>query len=524
MSNENAPVQHTTKATRRDFLQGALAVTGALAANGIAPPPAAAQPKQKRPNIVYFLGEGQRADCLSIAGHPILKTPNHDRIGARGHALQQCLLHQRPLRPRARRRAHRHVLPFHRRALQRSTSTSRCPPTFRSSLTFSRRPATRSPSSAKSTCPTASKTATGTTTSATTIPRNNYANPFFKEGRNGNVGPEQRYHNVYPDDLTTDRALAWLDQDRGDKPFCLLVWFVAPHEPFFRPRRHLDLYNGVTIPKPDTFDDDLKGYPGKPKGFIDAENKIGTTPSHPACGSLEGIDEGLLRRPRRRRREHRPRLHAISKKKNILDDTAILHTSDHGYFLGEWRMFDKRLMHEPSIRVPLMLRYPKRVPAGTVRDEMILDIDIAPTLLDLAGVPIPAHMQGKSMLPLANSSRPRLPQGVVLRVLRVAQPGERRTPPRHSHRALQTHPLRHGLSPKGSSSTTSKPTPPRRNNLYNKPEHVQTPDPPHRTPGSPTDQLSRTPKDLTTTEAVILSKAQRAKSKDLHFARSAQKS
>jgi len=92
--------------------------------------------------------------------------------------------------------------------------------------------------------------------------------------------------------------------------------------------------------------------------------------------------------------------------KKILDDTAIVHTSDHGYFLGEWRMFDKRLMHEPSIRVPLMMRYPKRIPAGSVRKETALDIDLAPTFLDLAGVPAPAHMQGKSLLPLARASDP----------------------------------------------------------------------------------------------------------------------
>ena len=92
--------------------------------------------------------------------------------------------------------------------------------------------------------------------------------------------------------------------------------------------------------------------------------------------------------------------------KKLLDDTAIVQGSDHGYFLGEWRSFDKRFMHEPSIRVPLMIRYPKRIPAGTVRDEMVLDTDLAPTFLDLAGVPVPAHMQGKSVLPLVKEPDP----------------------------------------------------------------------------------------------------------------------
>jgi arylsulfatase A-like enzyme len=63
-------------------------------------------------------------------------------------------------------------------------------------------------------------------------------------------------------------------------------------------------------------------------------------------------------------------------------------------------------MHEPSIRVPLQIRYPKRIPAGTVRKEMVLDTDLAPTFLDLAGVPIPAHIQGKSVLPLAKQADP----------------------------------------------------------------------------------------------------------------------
>ena len=89
-----------------------------------------------------------------------------------------------------------------------------------------------------------------------------------------------------------------------------------------------------------------------------------------------------------------------------LDNTAILHSSDHGYFLGEFRMFDKRLMYEPSIRVPMMIRYPKSIKAGSVRKEMVLDIDIAPTLLEIAGVKPRNEMQGKSMVKLANAGDP----------------------------------------------------------------------------------------------------------------------
>jgi arylsulfatase A-like enzyme len=236
-------------------------------------------------------------------------------------------------------------------------------------------------------------------------PGNNYANPLFKEGRKGHIGVERQFHDIYPDDLATDRAIQWLGEDRGNKPFCLLLWFVAPHEPFFRARRHLDLYRGVTTSVPESFNDDLRGYPGKPGCFIEAKNKIGTTYSHPACSSLESIVKnyysGLVAMD-----ENIGRVLSHLETKQQLDDTAIIHTSDHGYFLGEWRMFDKRLMHEPSIRVPLMIRYPGRIPAGTLRTEMVLDTDLAPSFLDLAGVPIPRHMQGKSLLPLATERDP----------------------------------------------------------------------------------------------------------------------
>src|SRR3984885_13995392 len=74
----------TGGASRREFLQGSLAVAGTVLASGLAPSSAVAQAKPKRPNLIFFFGEGQRADALSIAGNKILKTPNHDRIGSEG--------------------------------------------------------------------------------------------------------------------------------------------------------------------------------------------------------------------------------------------------------------------------------------------------------------------------------------------------------------------------------------------------------------------------------------------------------
>jgi arylsulfatase A-like enzyme len=234
-------------------------------------------------------------------------------------------------------------------------------------------------------------------------PDTDFYHPVMYEGRNGQFkGPEK--YSGYADDLITDRALEWLKQKR-EKPFCLCLWFQAPHAPFYRARRDLDLYNGIRIPKPDTFDDDLKGYPGKPRAFADADNKIGTTIlSTDDPRSLEELVKdyyaGLVDVDR-----NIGRLFDWLTDTGQLDDTVILHSSDHGFFLGEWRMYDKRFMHEPSIRVPMIIRYPRAFAAGRVVDQMVLNIDIAPTLLELAGLPSPSRVQGKSMVKLGKGEQ-----------------------------------------------------------------------------------------------------------------------
>jgi arylsulfatase A-like enzyme len=473
MSNSNELAVGTEAATaaggtsRRDFIEGSLAAVGAVLASSVAQSALSAPPPAKRPNLVFFLGEGQRADALSIAGNPILKTPNHDRIGREGMRFENAYC-----------------------------TNALCAPARAAELTgmYSRSTGALSNADLNIPLPSDIPLFTDLLHSAGyevailgkvhfqngaeerywdyyfghNDPSNDYANPFFKEGRKGEIGPEKQYHNVYPDDLTVDRALAWLEEDRGDKPFCLLVWFVAPHEPFFRPRRHLDLYRGTLTPKPETFDDDLKGYPGKPKGFVDAENKLGTTPSHPACGSLDGVMKnyyaGLVAVD-----ENVGRILSYLEEKNILDDTAVVHTSDHGFFLGEWRLFDKRLMHEPSIRVPLMVRYPKRITAGTVRREMALDIDLAPTFLDLAGVPTPPHMQGKSLMPLAMAPDPSFRNEWYYEY--YEWPNPEKVPPCRGIRTDRYKLIQYTLGPQEFELYDLQADPKETNSLYGKPEH-----------------------------------------------------
>jgi arylsulfatase A-like enzyme len=103
---------------------------------------------------------------------------------------------------------------------------------------------------------------------------------------------------------------------------------------------------------------------------------------------LASVDEGLGRI-----------LDALDAKK-LADDTIVIFTSDNGFFWGEHQLADKRAAYEESIRVPLLVRYPRLIKPGSKFGETALNIDIAPTLLQLAGAPIPKDVQGRSLVPL----------------------------------------------------------------------------------------------------------------------------
>jgi arylsulfatase A-like enzyme len=234
-----------------------------------------------------------------------------------------------------------------------------------------------------------------------------YYRPVLIESRRGVAQPPKEYRG-YVDDIIAARAIEWLNRKRT-RPFCLFVWFIAPHAPFYRPRRLLDLYNGVRIPKPSTFDADLKGYPGKPLAFKNAYNKIGTTVlGDDDPRSLEELVKdhyaGVVNND-----EDAGKIMDVIEKAGILDDTVIVLSADHGFFLGEWRFYDKRFMHEPSIRVPLSIRYPRLIKPGLTASEMALNIDIPPTILELAGVKTPdwrQWIQGRSLVPFMRGTSP----------------------------------------------------------------------------------------------------------------------
>ena len=87
-------------------------------------------------------------------------------------------------------------------------------------------------------------------------------------------------------------------------------------------------------------------------------------------------------------------------------NTVVVYTSDQGFFLGDHGWFDKRLMYEESLTMPMLVRFPKTVPAGSVCDDIALNVDFAPTFLELAGTEVPSSIQGSSLVPLLAGERP----------------------------------------------------------------------------------------------------------------------
>lgn len=211
----------------------------------------------------------------------------------------------------------------------------------------------------------------------------------------------------YITDILTNKAISWLKEKRDpNKPFSLNLWHKAVHQPHLPAPRHNDLYNSENLPTPpyDTHKETFKGKPQwqrkKTFGFDWKKNlpiplelpekkwPINYDRNMDLLRCLSAIDESL------------GSVLATLEQMGELDNTVIIYSSDNGYFMGEHTFLDKRLAYENSMRVPMLIRYPKLIKPNTIIDEQCLNIDMAPTILTLAGIEKPDYMQGVSMVNL----------------------------------------------------------------------------------------------------------------------------
>jgi arylsulfatase A-like enzyme len=340
----------------------------------------------QRPNFIIMMTDDQRADALSCAGNTILKTPNIDRLAAEGMRFKNMFVTNALCAP-SRATLMTGLYSHAHTVIDNKENQRRVPQEIPLLSDQLRAAGYEVAFCGKSHQAGAFRDRTWDYYFGYRG-QGQYLNPLIAEGTN--TKDERR--QGYMDDLVTDKAVAWLRQKR-EKPYCLFLFFKAPHRSWVRAPRHKDLFDDVTVPKPALWDADRNA---KPRAFADAQNLIGAFDDvkdyqkfiKDYYATIAAVDDNVGKV-----------LEALDELKQA-DNTLVMYTSDNGFFTGEWQAFDKRLMHEPSIRVPLLVRYPKLIKPGSTSEKMVINVDIAPTVLAAAGVKSSHPQHGLSVLPL----------------------------------------------------------------------------------------------------------------------------
>ena len=226
-----------------------------------------------------------------------------------------------------------------------------------------------------------------------------------------NVDGERVNAKGYTTDLLTDYVERFIERP-SDQPFLVYLAHKAIHpnviqkddgslvpipgQPggFVAAERHRGRYAGRPMPRRASAFKPPLGKPAllRPVEGLPPLGRETATTDEEIRGRIEmllGVDDSL------------GRILATLEKQRVLDDTVVVFTSDHGYFYGEHGLNEeRRLAYEETIRIPLLIRYPRRVAANVTRSQMVLSIDLAPTLLELAGVQPGADLQGRSLIPV----------------------------------------------------------------------------------------------------------------------------
>ncbi|MDO5644961.1 MAG: sulfatase [Dermabacter sp.] len=232
------------------------------------------------------------------------------------------------------------------------------------------------------------------------------------------IGPDgERVVDGYATDIVTDLSLDWLERRDPEKPFALLVHHKAPHRPWVPDSKHQHLYPAGSIPEPETFFDDHSGLSSAVQQLTmsiadDLTERDIKEPTPPELEGPEKVRERASWKYQRYMRDYLQCVQAIDDNvgrlldrldaEALADDTIVVYCSDQGFFLGDHGWFDKRLMFEQSLQMPVVIRWPAEIPAGTRCEAMSTNVDFAATLLDMCGIDPDSALpqqQGRSLRP-----------------------------------------------------------------------------------------------------------------------------
>jgi len=248
-----------------------------------------------------------------------------------------------------------------------------------------------------------------------------YFNPTFYTPPQGGEVKE----NGYSTDVYTDYAIRWLDGRDPSRPFLLCLHFKAPHHPYDYPDRYASLLEGVEVPEPPNLyenvsetspllKDQLWAQMDAKHGYYD-RHKNDKNPPMPKADAddhrarVAAAYQHMMHKYIRciaANDEAVGRVLDYLDKHHLANNTIVVYTADQGYWLGQHGLYDKRLILEESLKMPLLVRYPAAVKPGTVCDKLVMNIDFAETFLDYARAEIPQAMQGRSLRPLLEGRTP----------------------------------------------------------------------------------------------------------------------
>lgn len=245
-------------------------------------------------------------------------------------------------------------------------------------------------------------------------------------------------------DITTELGLEWLKTRPPDQPFFLMLHQKAPHRPWEPDKRNQARFKNAVIPEPDTLRDDYATRPGAlpenlqtvardltrldlklvpPANLTGPErqNWLLTKPMEVEVTRPDGKSETLTGdalvkwKYQRYMQDYLACVQGVDDsvgqildyldRSGLAENTIVFYSADNGWYLGDLGLYDKRFMYEPGLRAPLLVRGPG-IKAGSLPAQFVANIDLAPTFLDLAGLPVPSSMQGRSLVPLLHGESP----------------------------------------------------------------------------------------------------------------------
>jgi arylsulfatase A-like enzyme len=381
------------------------------ASNGTAmrPSRAAGNDKSAMPNILWITGEGIPQSVLSCYGSRLLKTPNIDRIAKEGLRFENSFTANAlcaPSRATLLTGKYSHLNGMFGNPGEDLSLHSHFDASQETLPKIMKRHGYQTGTVGKWHLP----ANPGEVGFDYFVYKDGAGGPYYDPDgylQNPSLGSKEIQNRSYPGYITnniTDLAIKGIQQ--FNQPFLMMVQYFNAHRPFNPPHEYEHVYDGARIPEPGTFWDD---YSHRAAAAKEARLRIEDMPDFNPPKELTDRQRKQWNYQRlmdhflatvRSQDDDIGRLLDFLEKTGLAENTVVVYTTDHGFFLGEHGWFDKRFMYEQAIKVPWLIRYPDRLNAGTVTREWTVNIDNAPTVLDLAGIPVPEEMQGRSLVPI----------------------------------------------------------------------------------------------------------------------------